>query len=205
LVKRGILIKTSVTTNTGNTTLAFPSPIHFDLTLYNVPPRKLRLEEHVRRFSETDSRYRNIPMRQYAVLNFTDTEVANQATLDMYDHVWHLLYNGLYHWRLGPYWLSGAYGVLVVSLVCFLRYFMRAIGYLSACQCCSCLKSEGCTVELSMPLCWIAFQVCSMKIIVGARRAEAWVGSVVLVMTLSGQQMTMYNLLLFFVYTRINS
>jgi hypothetical protein len=67
------------------------------------------------------------------------------------------------------------------------------------------VKSEGCTVESSMTLCWIAFQVCSMKIIVGARRAEAWVGSVVLVMTLSGQQMAMYNLLLFFVYTRINS
>jgi hypothetical protein len=35
LVKRGILVK-SRETMTGNTTLAFPSPLHFDLTLYNV-------------------------------------------------------------------------------------------------------------------------------------------------------------------------
>jgi len=51
-----------------------------------------RLEEHVPCFSLTDARYRRISMKQYAVLYFTD-EVPNQATFDMYDHVWHLVYN----------------------------------------------------------------------------------------------------------------
>jgi len=182
LIKRGILVKTGVIAMTGNTTLAFPSPIHFDLTLYNVLHREVtlkqsivsfqgalkeivlrmnpkllkdttpdgqspyerhwqdecvqcfrfmsgknvktevgrefnqhayldmyvedlqwgielirrgvgkRLEEHVPCFSLTDGRYRRISMKQYAVLYFTD-EVPNQATLDMYDHVWHLVYN----------------------------------------------------------------------------------------------------------------
>jgi hypothetical protein len=186
LVKRGILIKSSETTNTGSTTVAFPSPIHFDLTLHNVLHRKVkleqseasfevalkemvlrmnpnllrettpgrhhpyerqwqdecvqsfrfmsgknvqtevgrdynqrayldmlvgddlqwgielirrgigkRLEEHVGRFRETDGRYRNIPMRRYAVLNFTD-KVPDRATFDMYEHVWHLVYNATY-------------------------------------------------------------------------------------------------------------
>jgi hypothetical protein len=54
-----------------------------------------RLEEHLGRFRETDGRYRTIPMRQYAVFNFTD-KVPDQATLDMYNHVWHLVYNAAY-------------------------------------------------------------------------------------------------------------
>ena len=185
LVKHGILIKTGVMDMTGITTLAFPSPIHFDLTLYNVLHRGVtlkqnvasfkdalkemvlrmnpkllkdttpngqnpyerqwqdecvqcfrfmtgknvktevgrefnqrayldmyvddlkwgielircgagkRLEEHVQRFSLTDGRYRRISMRQYAVLNFTD-KVPDQPTLDMYDDVWHLVYNATY-------------------------------------------------------------------------------------------------------------
>ena len=47
-----------------------------------------RLEEPVGRI---DERYRNIAMQNYAVLDFT-TQVPNDATLDMYDHVWHLVY-----------------------------------------------------------------------------------------------------------------
>jgi hypothetical protein len=55
-----------------------------------------RLGEHVGRFREIDGRYTsNIPLIQYAVLNFTD-EMPNQATLDMYDQVWHLVYNATY-------------------------------------------------------------------------------------------------------------
>jgi len=55
-----------------------------------------RLDEHVRRFSQHDGRYREIPMTEYAVLNFTD-KVPTQGTLDLYDdHVWHLVYNDGY-------------------------------------------------------------------------------------------------------------
>jgi hypothetical protein len=54
-----------------------------------------RLEEHVGRFHLTDGRYRRIPMKQYAVLNFTNG-VPDQATIDMYDDVWHLVYNPKY-------------------------------------------------------------------------------------------------------------
>ncbi len=184
-IKLGLFIKSSETTFSGQTTLAFPSPLHFDLVLYTVLHRKMelyqnrecfeqalkemvlrmspkllqdttpidhlpyecewqdecctsframarrtitpqygrqynqcayldlyvddlqwgielirqgggkRLEEHVEHFCSIDGRYRNIPMQEYAVLNFTN-EVPNDATLGMYDHVWHLVYNEMY-------------------------------------------------------------------------------------------------------------
>ena len=47
LIKRGILVKTGVISMTGNTTLAFPSPIHFDLTLYNVLHREVTLKQSI--------------------------------------------------------------------------------------------------------------------------------------------------------------
>jgi len=50
LVKRGILIKNGVMDMTGMTTLAFPSPIHFDLTLYNVLHRGVTLKQNVASF-----------------------------------------------------------------------------------------------------------------------------------------------------------
>ena len=34
-------------------------------------------------------------MQNYAVLNFTN-QVPNDATLDMYNHIWHLVYNEMY-------------------------------------------------------------------------------------------------------------
>jgi hypothetical protein len=180
LIKLGLLIKTSTETITGQITLAFPSPLHFDLALHNFLRRRMRLrqnphcfeqaikemmmrmsprflrdtvpdedqwqeecckslrsmtdkivttqvgrqfnqrayldmyvsdlkwgielirlgggkrlDEHVRRFSEVDGRYRDIPMLQYAVLNFT-ANVPDQATLAKYDDVWHLVYNNTY-------------------------------------------------------------------------------------------------------------
>jgi hypothetical protein len=49
-----------------------------------------RLDEHVGRFSKHDGRYRNIPMQEYAVLNFTN-EIPTRATLDLYIDVWHLV------------------------------------------------------------------------------------------------------------------
>ncbi len=54
-----------------------------------------KLEEHVGRFSQNNGRYCNIPMKRYAVLNFTD-KVPDQTTLDMYDNVWHLVHNATY-------------------------------------------------------------------------------------------------------------
>ena len=185
LIKLGLFVKLSVTTFSGQTTVAFPSPLHFDLVLYTLLHRTIvldqnrkcfeqalkemvlrmspkilqdttpnghlpyegqwqdecctsfrtmarstitaqygrkynqrayldlyvddlewgielirqgggkRLEEHVGCFSGIDGRYRNIPMQQYAVLNFT-SQVPSDATLDMYDHVWHLVYNEMY-------------------------------------------------------------------------------------------------------------
>ena len=185
LIKPGLFIKSSETTFSGQTMVAFPSPLHFDLVLYTLLHRKMelvqhrvcfeqalqemvlrmspkllqdttpighlpfegqwqdecctsframaqrtitaqygrkynerayldlyvddlewgielirqgggkKLEEHVRRFCSIDGRYRNIPMRNYATLNFTN-QVPDDATLEMYDHVWHLVYNEMY-------------------------------------------------------------------------------------------------------------
>ena len=186
LIKLGILIKSGETTFAGLTTVAFPSPLHYDLVLYTVLHRQMKLdqnpecfeqalkemvlrmspkllqdttpadhlpyecqwqdecctsframsrrtitpqygcqynqrayldlyvddlqwgielirqgggkplEEHVKCFYSIDGRYRNIPMKEYAVLNFTN-QVPNNETLDMYDdHVWHLVYNKMY-------------------------------------------------------------------------------------------------------------
>ena len=47
LVKQGILIKTGAITVIGNTTVAFPSPMHFDLTLHNVLHCRVTLEQNV--------------------------------------------------------------------------------------------------------------------------------------------------------------
>jgi hypothetical protein len=49
LIKCGILIKTSATI-TQNMTLAFPSPIHFDLTLFNLLHHKVMPEQNVGSF-----------------------------------------------------------------------------------------------------------------------------------------------------------
>ncbi len=54
-----------------------------------------KLDEHVRRFSKHDGRYRNIPMREYAVLNFTN-KAPTQATLNLDPDVWYLVYNDRY-------------------------------------------------------------------------------------------------------------
>ena len=43
LVKLGIFVKTAATAVNGETTVAFPSPIHFDLLLHNILHRKLDL------------------------------------------------------------------------------------------------------------------------------------------------------------------
>ena len=47
LVKRGILIKTGSITVIGYTTVAFPLPMHFDLTLHNVLHCRVTLEQSV--------------------------------------------------------------------------------------------------------------------------------------------------------------
>jgi len=185
LIKLGILIKSSETTFSGLTMVAFPSPLHYDLVLYTVLHRQMkldqtrdcfertlkemvlrmsprllqdttpvdgipyecqwqdqccasframsqspittqydrqynqrayldlyvndlqwgielirqgggkRLEEYVECFRSLDERYCNIPLEEYAVLNFTN-QVPDNATLDIFDHVWHLVYNETY-------------------------------------------------------------------------------------------------------------
>jgi len=179
LINLGLFIKLSGTTFSGQTMVAFPSPLHFDLVFYTLLDRKMelvqnrvsferalkemvlrmspkllqdttpighrslegqwqdecctlframtqktvtaqygrkyndrayldlyiddlewgielirqggdkRLEEHLGHFCSIDGRYRNIPMQNYAVLNFTNQVPTSYATLEMYDHVWH--------------------------------------------------------------------------------------------------------------------
>ncbi len=187
LVKLGIFVKTAATAVNGETTVAFPSPVHFDLVLHNILNRKLvllqsrhcfeqllkemvlrispkvmqdttpprlvplechwqdevsrsfrtiskkvlkrsvgrefnqhafldlyindglhwgielirdgdgkRLEEHVGRFRDPCGRYRDIPMQQYALLNFTQF-IPHPDILKQYDeNVYHLVYNNEY-------------------------------------------------------------------------------------------------------------
>ena len=186
LVKLGMFVKTTATAIGGRTTIAFPSPLHYDLALYNVLHRTVelqptaecfervlkelvlrmspkvllettpnghipyedqwhyechrsfssmsstclktsvdrefearafldmyindgfqwgielmregdgrRLDEHFRRF-QPGGRYSKIPMREYALINFT-SKSPSQFVLDSYDsHVWHLVYNDKY-------------------------------------------------------------------------------------------------------------
>ena len=54
-----------------------------------------RLDEHFRRF-QPGERYSEIPMREYALINFT-SKIPSQSVLDSYDnHVWHLVYDDKY-------------------------------------------------------------------------------------------------------------
>ena len=54
-----------------------------------------RLEDHVGCLCSFDRRYRNIPVQEYTLLSISPTKspLSNDATHDMYDHVWYLVYN----------------------------------------------------------------------------------------------------------------
>ena len=86
LVKYGILIMTSAITVTGNTTLAFPSPMHFDLTLYNVLHRRVTLEQNVASF---ESALKELVLRMNPKL-LKDTTPDGH---DPYERQWHVRQN----------------------------------------------------------------------------------------------------------------
>ena len=86
LVKYGILIMTSAITVTGNTTLAFPSRMHFDLTLYNVLHRRVTLEQNVASF---ESALKELVLRMNPKL-LKDTTPDGH---DPYERQWHVRQN----------------------------------------------------------------------------------------------------------------
>ena len=52
LVKLGVVVKTSGTGSYGATTVSFPSPLHFDMTLYNILNRRMQLQQNHNGFEQ---------------------------------------------------------------------------------------------------------------------------------------------------------